>query len=92
MTHRFIAADGSRVDPSQVEPLLSKLPVRQFQLVQGYSGRITLRYAGEGEVVAPTELARALARLLGSEVDLRLERSSAPLWQPGEKPIPYRSE
>jgi phenylacetate-coenzyme A ligase PaaK-like adenylate-forming protein len=85
---RFVAASGELVDPSKVEPLLTRLPVYQHQLVQE-EGRIVLRYHGPEDVKDVSDLGRALERLLGKPVAVAMERSVEPLWRPGEKPLPY---
>jgi len=90
---RFVACDGSRADPSQLQPLLSALPLRQFQLVQTARDEVLLRYSGEREIAPPSAapIAQALPRLLGRPTSLRLEHLDAPLFLAGEKPIVYRS-
>ncbi len=86
---RFVDARGRTADPSQVEPVLARLPVRQYQLSQEAPDRVTLRYHGPEEIADPADLREALGRLLGGPVALELRRSAAPLWGPGEKPLPY---
>ncbi len=87
---RFLASGGRLVDPSKVEPILTKFPLLQFQLVQEEETRLTLRYYGD-TVTDLSDLHRALKRLLDRDVELSAVRSSEPLWRPGEKPIPYGS-
>ena len=85
---RFVSASGDLVDPSRVEPLLAKLPVFQYQLVQK-ADRVLLRYHGREELRDLSDLQRALDRLLGRASTLDTVRSADPLWRPGEKPLPY---
>jgi phenylacetate-CoA ligase len=89
---RFVAASGARVDPGQLQPLLSRLPVRQFQLIQS-QGEVLLRYCADRPVESgalPT-LQAALEALLGGPLLLRSEHSLDPLFRLGEKPLVYRS-
>jgi hypothetical protein len=90
---RFVAHHGARADPSQLEPLLSALRLRQFQLVQTSRDAVLLRYFGEAELtsLATAPLAQALPRLLGGPTSLRLEHALSPLFGAGEKPIVYLS-
>lgn len=89
---RFVAANGTRVDPSQLQPVLSRLEVRQFQLEQRDGEQILLRYQGHRELVPPDLqlLQTALDRLLGMPAHIALERRDAPIFRPGEKPLVYR--
>ncbi len=93
LSARFVAADGRRVDPSQLHPILSALPVRQYQLVQT-AAEVRLRYFADAplETAALEHLVPALARLLRAPVPLATERVNAPLFRPGEKPIVYRTD
>jgi len=93
LSARFVAADGRRVDPSQLHPLLSALPVRQFQLVQTAEG-VRLRYFADAALdsAALEHLGPALTRLLRGPSRFAMERASAPLFRSGEKPIVYRTE
>lgn len=89
---RFLTRSGARIDPSQLQPLLSALPLKQFQLVQAAAGEVILRYFGDA-VLPPgrlAELAEGMATLLGP-TRLVLEPAGAPLFLPGEKPLPYLS-
>ncbi|MBI3099241.1 MAG: phenylacetate--CoA ligase family protein [Planctomycetes bacterium] len=86
---RFIATDGRKVDPSQVEPILTRLPVRQFQLVQTGPLAVTLRYHGPVPIREASEVAQVLGLLLGGGVELICSREAEPLWRGGEKPVPY---
>lgn len=90
---RFVARDGRAVDPSQLHPLLSALPVRQFQLVQHAAG-IRLRYHAESPLpdAALTTLRPAVDRLLSAPTPLVPEHLASPLFRPGEKPIVYLRE
>lgn len=88
-TDRFEDAEGRPVDPSRIEPVLSKLPLLQFQLVQVGRRSATLRYVAREPLGDLADLRRALEVLLGGPVELTSERSAAPLWGPGEKRIPY---
>lgn len=85
---RFVTASGTEVDPSKVEPILTRLPLRQFQLVQE-ADRVLLRYHGPEEVGDVGALRSALEHLLGSPATLSTSRSPDPLWRSGEKPFPY---
>lgn len=93
LSARFVASDGQRVDPSQLHPLLSALPVRQFQLVQR-ADEVRLRYFAESPLDADTlaRLTPALTRLLRGTTRLATERAATPLFRPGEKPLVYRTE
>jgi phenylacetate-CoA ligase len=86
---RFRAADGRAVDPSQLAPQLSALPVRQWQLRQEETS-LRLRFYADAPLSQEStrELERAARKLLG-EGELTLDRASAPLFQPGEKPMPF---
>lgn len=89
---RFLAADGRRVDPSQLQPVLSKLEVRQFQLEQISAGEIRLRYLADAALDegAAVPLGGALERLLGCPTRVTFLRASSPIFRSGEKPIVYR--
>ena len=93
VTSRFVASSGRHVDPSQLHPLLSSLPVRQFQLVQDAAG-VRLRYQADSPL--PEEslsiVRPALARLLDGATPFRAERIAAPIFRAGEKPIVYRRD
>jgi phenylacetate-CoA ligase len=86
---RFEDRQGVRVDPSRVEPVLSRLPLRQFQLIQESRTSLRLRYVALEPIAGFEELERALASLLGGPVNLSVERMEQPIWSAGEKPIPY---
>lgn len=89
---RFVRADGAHVDPSQLQPILSALPVSQFQLVQTAPDAATLRYHAHAmlDATALAPLESALSRLLAASARVTLEHSPAPLRRPGEKPLVYR--
>ncbi len=96
---RFATEDGRRVDPSQLQPLVTRLGVRQFQLLQPAAGRLVLRYTPGGEAsdralpeATRLELVAAARRLLGDGTSVSFERVAEPLFRPGEKPIVYRSD
>lgn len=91
LVSRFVTAAGARVDPSQLQPLLSRLGARQFQLRQESVDRLVVRLHGEQPSPGALEDLRAGAeRLLGP---VRVDVSVSPdlLFRPGEKPIVYRS-
>jgi phenylacetate-CoA ligase len=94
LVSRFVTGDGRPVDPSQLQPVLSGLRVRQFQLRQTGPARVLLRYVADGEVDRgrARELEAALGFLLGSPTVLDLERSEGLLFRPGEKPLVYVSD
>ncbi len=88
---RFVTPGGARVDPSQLQPLLSRLGARQFQLRQDTPDRVVVRLFGEPPPQgAVAELQAGVERLLG-HVRLDVSSSSEPLFHPGEKPIVYLS-
>lgn len=91
LASRFLTREGVLVDPSQLQALLCRLGVRQFQLVQRATGDVTLRHHG-GPEPDVTEVRFALERLVGGPVTLSTEECAAPIFRPGEKPIVYRSE
>lgn len=88
---RFVNRRGERVDPSQLQPLLSKLPVRQFRLEQRARGSVTLTVHGPSESFATDTLAAALGRLLDEPTAIEVSASPELLVKSGEKPIVYRS-
>jgi len=89
VAERFEDRAGRSVDPSRVEPVLSRLNLQQFQLVQDGRSRLRLRYVSSSPVSDLSDLERALAALLGEAPVLTVERMQHPLWRPGEKPVPY---
>ena len=85
---------GRRVDPSQLQPLLSKLPVRQFRLEQRVHGEIALIVHGaSGPLGAATldQTVAALSRLLSEPTRLAIVQRPQPIVRAGEKPVVYRS-
>ncbi len=90
---RFVDRNGTRVDPSQLQPLLSKLPVAQFRVEQTKRGEIALTVHGAHAALPTAYLAQtelALSRLLGEPTRLLVHEQAAALVLPGEKPIVYR--
>jgi phenylacetate-CoA ligase len=93
LTERFVDRKGTRVDPSQLQPLLSKLPVAQFRLEQAKRGEVSLVVHGAQAALPPAVLAQttlALSRLLDEPTQLLVQHHAQALVLPGQKPIVYR--
>ncbi|MCC6809114.1 MAG: hypothetical protein IT381_16925 [Deltaproteobacteria bacterium] len=88
---RFSDRRGARVDPSQLQPLLSKLPVQQFRLEQRRRGEAALLVHGASGALDTAALAFALSRLLDEATAIAVEEQPQAIVRPGEKPIVYRS-
>lgn len=96
-TDLFTGAEGGRFDPSGLSPVLARLSIRQFQVIEQSTGRYRIRYLG-GRPLAESERAlitSQLARLCAGggaapdSVSVVFDRLERPLRERGVKPRPF---
>jgi hypothetical protein len=96
-TDLFARADGGRFDPSGLSPVLARLSIRQFQVIERSAGRYRVRYLSHRELdeaeraVVESRLAKLYTNgdAAGGRVRVAFDRLRQPLRSRGVKPRPY---